>query len=653
MYRTNSNLFCRYFQLLVWLCVVLFGLGACGGGGGSGSNNTATTYTLGGAISGLISSGLVLANGTDTVTVLANAANFTMPTSLTAGTAYSVSVQTQPAGLTCSTSSSSGTMPIGNVINVTVTCSDKSYTLGGTITGLTSNGFVLANGTDTVTVPANATTFMLPTPVAYTSNYMVTVQTQPTGLTCSVSNGTGTMPAAVVSSVTVTCATTSYNLGGSITGLTTDGLKLTNGADTLLVSANATSFTMPTTVAYGSGYGVTVSLNPFGLTCAVTNGTGNMPSGNVTSVQVSCAPRAVVESVLWSFSGSPDGALPQGALIRGSDGNYYGTTQNGGTNNSGSVIKMTPAGVVTILYSLYSVTDGAFPQAALVQGSDGDFYGSTTGGGNGNCGYVFKITPTGTYTVLHAWAGNTSDGCKVAGPLIQGSDGNFYGTTSVGGTVGAGTVFKITPTGTETMLHSFAGGADGITPNRGGLIEGNDGNFYGMTSAGGTASYGTVFQITPMGTESVLYTFSGNGGTDGGRPASGLVKASNGNFYGTSTGVSSGGGTLFEISPTGTRTTIYSFPLNGPNTPVGLLIAPDGNFYGMSSGGGTYNQGAAWKVTPSGVETTLYSLKGGTSDGSLPLAGLVIGLDGSDYNLYGTADLAGAHNFGTVFKITP
>jgi hypothetical protein len=249
-------------------------------------------YSLGGTITGLNGNGLVLANGSDTLTVALNATTFTMPNKVPYASTYAVMVMTQPAGLTCTVSNGSGTMPAANVTNVSVTCSDQAYTLGGMITGLTTDGLVLANGTDTVTVPANATSFMLPTPVAFSSSYAVVVKTQPTGLTCTVSNGTGIMPAANVTNVAVTCAANAYTLGGTITGLTNGGLVLANGTDTSAPSANANAFTMPMPVAFGSTYDVTVMTQPAGLTCTASGGTGTMPAAAVTSVVVACSANA-------------------------------------------------------------------------------------------------------------------------------------------------------------------------------------------------------------------------------------------------------------------------------------------------------------------------------------------------------------------------
>jgi N-acetylneuraminic acid mutarotase len=245
-------------------------------------------YTLGGTVSGLNGSGLVLANGSDSLSIAANATSFTMPSAVAYASSYAVTVAVQPTGLTCSVSNGAGTMPAANVNSVSVTCSDKSYSLGGTVSGLNGTGLVLANGTDSVVVPLNATSFTLPTLVAYGSAYAVTIATQPTGLTCSVSSGSGTMPAANVVNVAVTCADRSYTLGGVITGLTASGLILSDGIDTLTVAANAAQFSMPTGVAYTSYYTVTVNIQPAGLNCTVGNGSGTMPAANVSSVQVNC-----------------------------------------------------------------------------------------------------------------------------------------------------------------------------------------------------------------------------------------------------------------------------------------------------------------------------------------------------------------------------
>ena len=248
-----------------------------------------SSYTVGGAVTGLNGAGLVLQNGTDTVSVAANATSFTLPTPVAFTSSYTVSVKTQPAGLSCSVANGAGTMAAANVTNVNVTCTDQPFTVGGTVSGLISGGLVLANGTDTVTVAANASHFSLPTSVAFGAAYAVAVQTQPAGLTCSVSNGSGTMGASNVTAVAVTCSAQSFHLGGTITGLTAAGLILANSSDTVTVAANASSFTLPTTVAFAAPYAVTVFAQPTGLTCTVTSASGTMPANDVTSVGVTCA----------------------------------------------------------------------------------------------------------------------------------------------------------------------------------------------------------------------------------------------------------------------------------------------------------------------------------------------------------------------------
>jgi uncharacterized repeat protein (TIGR03803 family) len=501
-------------------------------------------FRLGGTISGLgARSGLVLANGSDTLTVAANATSFVMPTQVSFGSAYSVTVQSSPSELTCTLSNGSGTMPASNVTQISVACSADSYTLGGTISGLTAGGLILANGSDTLNVAANATSFMMPSSVAYNSSYAVTVSAQPPGLTCSLSNASGTVGAAPVTDIAITCSPATYTLGGSISGLgSVAGLVLANGTDTLTVLANATSFTMPTGLAGGTSYNVTVKFNPTAKDCTVSNAAGTVGTADVTNVSVSCV--AGTATVLHAFAGTSDGVSPQGSLIQANDGNLYGMTSGGGASNGGTVFQITPAGTLTVLHAFVGATDGVSPQGSLIQASDGNFYGMTSGGGANNGGTVFQITPAGTLTVLHAFVGAT-DGVSPQGSLIQASDGNFYGMTSGGGANNGGTVFQITPAGILTVLHAFAGATDGISP-QGSLIQASDGNLYGMTSGGGANNGGTVFQITLAGTLTVLHAFAG--ATDGISPQGSLIQASDGTLYGmASGGGANNSGTVFQI----------------------------------------------------------------------------------------------------------
>ncbi len=230
---------------------------------------------------------------------------------------------------------------------------------------------------------------------------------------------------------------------------------------------------------------------------------------------------------LVDFDGS-NGAIPICTLIQASDGNFYGTTFQGGADNYGTVFKVTPEGTLTTLYSFDNVM-GAYPFSGVVQGTDGNFYG-TSGGGANNSGTVFRITPEGTLTTLYNFCSlmNCADG-EGPGALVQGTDGNFYGTTH-GGVRDFGTVFKITPEGALTTLHSFEYYTDGFSSA--GLVQGTDGNFYGTTAYGGAYLGGTVFKITPEGTLTTLHSFcSEQNCHDGSDPEAVLVQA--GRMYGT------------------------------------------------------------------------------------------------------------------------
>jgi uncharacterized repeat protein (TIGR03803 family) len=336
------------------------------------------------------------------------------------------------------------------------------------------------------------------------------------------------------------------------------------------------------------------------------------------------------ETVLYSFAGgNTDGANPTGDLVQASDGNFYGATGGGGPGECpgvepvgytgppatcGTLFKLTPDGAETVLHFFSGGADGGQPTGSLVQGDDGNFYGTTSYGS----GTVFAITPQGEEAVLYSFPNYTDDGSKPSS-LILGSDGNFYGTTFIGGNSNYGTVFRITPAGAETVLYSFLGGSDGELPSAS-LAEGNDGNFYGTTPFGGGSGDGTIFRITPTGEETVLYSFRG-GTANGANPYTALVQGDDGSFYGTtqaggnenSNPCGGGCGSLFKITPSGNETVLYLFA--GSTTdgalPAGSLVqGSDGNFYGTTSAGGQFDGGTVFQITPAGVLTVLHSFAG-------------------------------------------
>ena len=380
--------------------------------------------------------------------------------------------------------------------STTTPAAATTYTIGGTISGLSSGSLVLKNnGGDTLTISANSTNFTFATALANSATYAVTVGTQPSGLTCSVSNGTGTVASANVTNVTVTCATNSYTVGGTVSGLAS-GTSFTiqnNGTDSQLISSNG-AYTFATALANGTSYVVSVSNQPTLQYCVLTNGSGTLAGGNITIANIACT-AGVNESVLYSFGTGIDGQNPYAGLIQDASGNLYGTTLYGGTNNLGTVFKVTPAGVETVLYSFGTGTDGHLPLAGLIQDASGNLYGTTYTGGTNNLGTVFKVTPAGVETVLYSF-GTGTDGQYPRAGLIQDASGNLYGTTFEGGTNGLGTVFKVTPVGVETVLYSFGAGIDGQYPYAR-LIQDASGNLYGTTFQGGTNGLGTVFKISP------------------------------------------------------------------------------------------------------------------------------------------------------------
>jgi uncharacterized repeat protein (TIGR03803 family) len=367
--------------------------------------------------------------------------------------------------------------------------------------------------------------------------------------------------------------------------------------------------------------------------------------------------QAQTESVLYSFplTATDTSPYPYAGLVRDSQGNLYGTTWIGGASGSGSVYKVTAKGVGTVLYSFTGGTDGANPVGALVRDASGNFYGTTTAGGVNNAGTVFELTPTGTETVLYSFAFDGVDGWGPRGMLIRDKNGNLYGTTPGGGVNRGGTVFSLTPDGTEKVLYNFAANAtDGFSPNAE-LVRDGKGNLYGTTYGGGANGVGTVFKLTANGKETVLYNFV-NDGYDGYQPSAGLVRDGKGNLYGTTlNGGVLADGAIFKVTAKGIETVLCSLDGFGGDHPYsGLIRDSKGNLYGATAGGGLNGQngyGAVYEIVPDGTERVLHIFNGGSSDGGYPFSAKLV--RDSKGNLYGTTTYGGANLAGTIYKVVP
>lgn len=370
---------------------------------------------------------------------------------------------------------------------------------------------------------------------------------------------------------------------------------------------------------------------------------------------VASAPAATVPGfkVLHSFNGT-DGGSPN-SLIQASDGFFYGATANGGDviscapDGCGTLFKSDTAGNVTILH-VFHATDGYLP-TGLVQGQDGNFYGTTLAGGQpsgGGAGTIFRMDTAGSFTTLYAFTGGFAccDGAGPTGTLLQASDRNFYGTTGAGGAFrdidhqgGFGAVYQLNPaTGAVTILHSFNFDSNGFFPN-GPLIQGTDGLLYGTTSQGPA----TVFQIDTAGNLKLITVLSG-------QPLSGLIQASDGRFYGTSEG---NGGFVYRVDASGKLAFINTFDgADGWNPTNRLLQSSDGFFYGTTPQGGLldFQGGAIFRLNARGAIRVLHSLTTAGTDGFAPSSQL---LQGSDGKLYGVTGAGGTGGHGTIFRLDP
>lgn len=341
-------------------------------------------------------------------------------------------------------------------------------------------------------------------------------------------------------------------------------------------------------------------------------------------------------SVVYSFAGQ-DGSMPAGAPIQGSDGNFYGTTRYGGAaavlgssqSGYGVVYKLTAAGTETVLHSFgLTTSDGVGPSGPLVQAADGTLFGTTYGGGASGRGTVFKITTGGTYTQLYQFAAAPEGAVPVG--LVIGPDSNLYGVTNMGGANDGGVFFKITPQGTYTNLYSFEAYGHPVTPP----VVGTDGLFYGVLQSGGAYQHGVFYSITSAGIATTVYSFGTCSG-DADSPRD-VVFGADGDLYGVSWGNVKA---LFVVSPSGPEQSLKTANLEP------LLLGNDNNFYTINNG--TWSVVA---VAPDGTTTNLYSFPSTTSTATGPFGRMVQASDGSFYGAlaYGT----GGSTEGAIYKLT-
>ncbi len=377
-------------------------------------------------------------------------------------------------------------------------------------------------------------------------------------------------------------------------------------------------------------------------TVIVSNSQNHVASTGAVLTVASVAAPGVTLSTLYSFTGATDGGNPN-ALMQETNGNFYGTTQIGGIDSSGTFFQMTPAGAVSNLYLFSAAGGGGFnPVAGLAQGLDGNLYGTTYNGGGSGWGTIFNTTTNGNLTPLVSLT--IGLGAEPDQTMILGADGNFYGTTTYGGGSGDGTIFRVTTNGALAVLTSFKY-FDGFNANQ--LTQGADGGLYGTTFDGGSNGDGEIFNLTTNGAFSSLFAFSYTNG--GFLPSAGLAQDAEGNFYGTTyEGGPFGCGTVFAMTPAGAVTTLYSFTggNDGGHPAASLIQAGDGNFYGTTAYGGPYDDGTVFRMAPGGAPVTLATFDG--YNGANPQAPLVQGTDG---NFYGTTLNGGAGGFGVIFRV--
>jgi uncharacterized repeat protein (TIGR03803 family) len=346
--------------------------------------------------------------------------------------------------------------------------------------------------------------------------------------------------------------------------------------------------------------------------------------------------------IVHEFGDAGDVRIPSG-LMQAANGDFYGTTSEGGPANKGTIFRMTAAGAVSVLYAFAGDSIGQYPFDSLIQAPDGSFYGLTRN--DYTYSTAFRMSPDGTVALLHRFDQFVGEGLEPRLGFLRAADGNIYGTTSHGGPLGRGAVFAMTPLGEVSVVTAFSAVEDGSTPRV--LIRASSGIFYGATLSGGSWNHGAAFALTADGSITWLHSFT----IDEGRGITALIQASDGNLYGTTTdnGIG-GGGTAFRMTTDGAVTVLHHFIAGDYGFfPTGLIEGIDGNFYGTARSAGPLAYGTVFKMTRDGELTLLHAFAGGAADGAFPEAGLVQTPDGM---LYGTTTRGGTLDYGTLFSIT-
>jgi uncharacterized repeat protein (TIGR03803 family) len=353
-------------------------------------------------------------------------------------------------------------------------------------------------------------------------------------------------------------------------------------------------------------------------------------------------------STVYSFADTPDGGLPLYVqLVQGRDGNLYGTTGEGGSSDAGTVFGFDPVAEREVIVANFNNIDGDDPWSGVTLATDGYFYGTTFSGGQyKDFGVLFKVVPGGSLSVLYNFDADSSDNANPVSPPIEASDGNLYGSTT--NYYATSTIYKLTPAGTVSTITYLP-----YEPIEFPLLQGSDGNLYGVAN-GGLYNCGAIIKLALSG--SVLHTYSFPCSPGGNGPAGPLIEASDGNYYGVTDkgGKGSGGGygTIFKMAPNGVISTIYNFEnsaVHGGPGPVGLTQGTDGNFYGTTVAGGSYGGGSLFQFNPATkVYTQLYSFPIRGELGAEPYAPPTQHTNGK---FYGTTEFGGAIGYGSLYSL--